>query len=157
MDDDACHARLVERLHPDGLACRRCRASQGLWVHRRGRAPVLDYRCWACGRVFNVFTGTTLHGLRRRPRDLVLILRGIAQGVPTARLARELDRDRSGLLALRHRLQESAFAGRHGMPLDDATFEADEMYQNAGKKGVPHVDPLDPPRRRADRRPGHGR
>ena len=134
MDDDACYARLVEWLHPDGLACPRCGTRQGLWVHRRGRAPVLDYRCSACGRVFNAFTGTALHGLRRRPRDLVLILRGIAQGVPTAQLARELGCDRSELLALRHRLQESAFAGRHRLPLDDATFEADEMDQNAGEK-----------------------
>ncbi|HMB04686.1 MAG TPA: transposase, partial [Isosphaeraceae bacterium] len=32
----------------------------------------------------------------------------------------------------------------------------DEMYQNAGEKGIPHDDPEDPPRRRANRRRGHG-
>ena len=34
--------------------------------------------------------------------------------------------------------------------------EADEMYQNAGEKGIPHLDPDDPPRRRANKRVGHG-
>jgi transposase-like protein len=134
LDEDACYAKLVQWLHPDGLACPRCGARQGLQVHRRQRAPVLDYRCGHCRRVFNAFTGTALHGTRRRPAELVLIVRGIAQGVPTAQLARELGRDRSQLLDLRHRWQEAAHAGRHRMPLDDTTLEADEMYQNAGEK-----------------------
>ena len=134
MDEDACYAKLVAWLHPDGLACPRCGAHDRLHVHRRHRAPVLDYRCGHCHRVFNALTGTALHGTRRRPAELVLIVRGIAQGVPTAQLARELDRDRSQLLDLRHRLQESAYAGRPRMPLDDTVLEADEMYQNAGAK-----------------------
>jgi transposase-like protein len=132
-DEDACYAKLVAWLHPDGLACLRCGARDHLHVHRRHRAPVLDYRCGHCRRVFNALTGTALHGIRR-PADLVLIVRGIAQGVPTAQLARELDRDRSQLLDLRHHLQESAYAGRPRMPLDHTVLEADEMYQNAGEK-----------------------
>ena len=35
-------------------------------------------------------------------------------------------------------------------------MEADEASQNAGEKGVPHRDPEDPPRRRANQAPGHG-
>jgi transposase-like protein len=134
MDEDACYAKLVAWLHPDGLACPRCGERGRLHVHRRHRAPVLDYRCGRCRRVFNAFTGTALHGTRRRPAELVLIVRGVAQGVPTAPLARELDRGRSQLLDLRHRLQESAYAGRPRMPLDDTVLEADEMDQNAGEK-----------------------
>src|SRR5262249_4875333 len=91
-----------------------------------------------------------------RPSATLLILRGIAQGVSTAQLARELDCDRSHLLTLRHRLQDLAFRLRDGLPLDDPVVEADELYQNAGEKGVPHLDPLDPPRRRANQVPGHG-
>jgi transposase len=30
------------------------------------------------------------------------------------------------------------------------------MYQNAGEKGIPHEDPADPPRRRANKVRGHG-
>ena len=134
LDEGACYAQLVTRLHPEGLACPRCRQADRIRVHRRHRAPVLDYRCGRCGRVFNAFTGTTLHGTRRRPSELALIVRGIAQGVPTARLARELGCDRSELLKLRHRLQDAAYRNRDRMPLDDVVLEADEAYQNAGEK-----------------------
>ena len=78
MDEQACYDRLVGWLHPDGLACPRCHAADRMVVHRRGRDPVLDFRCGHCKRVFNAFTGTALHGAKRRPRELVLILRGAA-------------------------------------------------------------------------------
>lgn len=38
----------------------------------------------------------------------------------------------------------------------DPLVEVDEMYQNAGEKGIPHLDPHDPPRRRANKVRGHG-
>ena len=134
MEEQACYAQLVDWLHPDGLACPRCHRGDRLVVHRRGRDPVLDFRCGHCHRVFNAFTGTALRGIKRRPRELVLIIRGFAQGVPTAQLARELGCDRSELLNLRHRLQDLAFRNRDIMPLDDDVLEADETYQNAGEK-----------------------
>jgi len=40
--------------------------------------------------------------------------------------------------------------------LQDGVTEADEMYQNAGEKGVTHEDPEDPPRRRANNVKGNG-
>lgn len=134
MDEDACYRYLLEALHPDGLACPRCGDRAGLKVHRRHRAPVLDYRCPACRRVFNAFTGTAFHKTHRRPSEVVLILRGVAQGVTTARLARELRRNRPHLLGLRHRLQASALRAATDAPLDDPAVEADEMYRNAGEK-----------------------
>jgi transposase-like protein len=137
LDEDACDAKLVRWLHPDGLACPRCHRADRLRVHRSRRAPVRDYRCGHCRRVFNAFTGTILHGTKRRPSHLVLIVRGFAQGVPTAQLARELGCDRSELLELRHRLQDAAFRHRDRRPLDDEVLEADEAYQNAGEKRCP--------------------
>jgi len=134
MDEGACYAKLVEWLHPDGLTCPRCQCSDGMKVHRRNREPVVDYRCGRCKCVFNAFTGTVLQGTKRRPAPLVLILRGFAQGVPTARLARELECDRVELLRFRHRLQDLAFWNRDHTPLDDKVLEADEAYQNAGEK-----------------------
>jgi transposase len=156
MDQDACYAKLLGLLHPDGLACPSCKAGDHLRVHRRHRAPVLDYRCTACGRVFNAFTGTSLEGTHRRPAQIMLILRGIAQGVPTAQLARELGCDRKHLLELRRRMQDYATRWLDRNPLGDDVVEGDEMFQNAGEKGVEHPDPGDPPRRRANRRRGHG-
>jgi transposase-like protein len=134
MDEDACYAELVRWLHPDGLACPRCHRADQMRVHRSRRAPARDYRCGHCHRVFNAFTGTILHGTKRRPRELVLIVRGFAQGIPTAQLARELDCDRAELLKLRHRLQGAAYRNRDIMPLEDRVLEADETYQNAGEK-----------------------
>jgi transposase-like protein len=134
LDEEACYAKLVALLHPDGLACPRCGAHDHLGVHRRHRAPVLDYQCGHCGRVFNAWTGTILQGMQRSPARILLILRGVAQGVPTAQLARELGCDRMKLLALRHRLQDNALLGLDRNPLGDEHVEADELYQNAGEK-----------------------
>ena len=137
MDEDACYAKLVASLHPGGLACPRCGERERLGVHRRHRAPVLDYQCGRCRRVFNAWTGTALQGVQRRPSQIVLIIRGIAQGVPTAQLARELGCDRMHLLDLRHRLQEHARMRLDRNPLGDAVVEADEAYINAGEKRHP--------------------
>jgi len=144
MDESACYARLVTILHPDGLACPRCGAGEDLGVHRRHREPVLDYQCGACGRVFNAWTATPLQGTRRRPSQLILILRGFAQGVSTARLARELGCARMKLLAFRHSLQGNALVAADRSPLPDAEVEADEMYQNAGEKRHPAHRPRRP-------------
>jgi hypothetical protein len=77
---------------------------------------------------------TRLDHTHRRSSEIVLILRGIAQGTSTARLARELDRDRGVLLQLRHGLQQNAALQCPQTPLLDEVAEADEMYQNAGEK-----------------------
>jgi transposase len=156
IDQDACYAKLVQWLHPGGLACPRCGRDDLLAIHRRRRPPVLDFRCGRGRRAFNAFTDTPLHGVKRRPGELVLIVRGFSQGVPTAQLARELGCDRSELLKLRHRMQDAAFRNRDRGALGDAVAEADEACQNAGEEGVPHEDPEDPPRRRANKVRGHG-
>ena len=156
MDEDACYEKLVAILHPDGLACPRCQARDGLRVHRRHRAPVLDYRCDACGRVFNAFTGTAFHKTHRRPSEVLLILRGISQGETTARLARELKPAPPAPAEAPAPAPGSALEGGRPGAAGRRAVEADEMYQNAGENGVPHTDPADPPRRRANQRPGHG-
>ena len=132
LDDDACYDVLVDALHPGGLCCPDC-GGRHYVVHRAHRAPVLDYRC-DCGRVFNAWTGTAWQGTRRRPAALLLIARGIAQGTPTAQLARELGCSRRHLLQLRHRLQHLAWVRLPRRRLSDDHAEADEMFQNAGEK-----------------------
>ena len=135
MDADACYQFLLTTLHPDGLRCPRCGRADDHSVHDRHRPPVLDHRCRGCRAVFNAYTGTPLQKTHKTPTQLVLLLRGIWQAAPTARLARELGCGRKSLLALRHRLQGLAeqAATRVG-PVPGATAEADEMFQNAGEK-----------------------
>jgi transposase-like protein len=154
MDEGACYAKLLAVLHPGGLACPRCGAADRLGVHRRHRDPVVDYQCGHCRRVFNAWTGTALQGVQRRPSQIVLILRGIAQGVPTAQLARELGCDRMHLLDLRHRLQEHARIGLDRNPLGDPAAEADECYVNAGEKRHAARQPGRPAAAACQRPPG---
>ena len=100
MDEHACYAQLVAWLHPDGLACPRCHQHDRLGVHSPPPRPdpglplrPLRPRLQRLDR----------HGPARPqapPSELVLIIRGFAQGVPTAQLARELGCDRSELLEL---------------------------------------------------------
>jgi transposase-like protein len=107
-DEAECYTLLIQMLHPEGLACPRCWSRDRLGIHRRHRAPVLDYQCGECGRVFNAWTGTALEKTHRSPRQLLQILLGIARGRSTAQLARELECHRPQLLALRRRLQPLA-------------------------------------------------
>jgi len=141
LDEDTCYRKLVELLHPGGWSCPRCGQRERLGVHSRRRAPVLDYQCGDCGRVFHAWTGTILQGTHRRSSQVLLILHGVATGEPTARMARELGCDRKHLLELRHRLQEQARLGLDRNPLGDAVAEADELYQNAGEKRDPAPRP----------------
>ena len=134
MDEDACYAKLVAWLHPDGLACPRC---------RRARPPArppppprpgprLPLRPLRSGLQRLHRHGPAGHpaAARRAGPDRARHRPGRAHRPA----GRELDRDRSQLLELRHRLQDAAYRDRPRMPLDDPVLEADEMYQNAGEK-----------------------
>jgi transposase-like protein len=106
MDEQACYAYLLKVWHPQGLPCPQghpLAAAQG--AHDRHRAPLLDYRCTTCGAVFNLLTGTLWSKTRSSCATMVLMLRGVAPGVPTAHLAGELGLDRAHLLEHRHEMQ----------------------------------------------------
>ena len=157
MDEGLCYQFLLGALHPAGLCCpagHPVLANQT--PHDRHREPLVDWRCLTCGKVFNLFSGTPLQGIRYALSRLVMILRGFCQGVPTRHLARELEASRRNLLKLRHRVQALVYERFPLTSLEDEVTEADEMYQNAGEKGRPHRDPEDPPRRRANKHNGHG-
>lgn len=157
LNEQECYYFLLNSLHPQGLCCpcgHHLPASQS--PHMRDRAPVVEYRCRECGAVFNLFTGTLWAGTHYPCTKIVLILRGFAQGTPTLQLADELKCDYGTLLHYRHQMQAAALLGRDGSPLADAVTEGDEMFQNAGEKGDAHLDPADPPRRRANSQRGRG-
>jgi transposase len=63
---------------------------------------------------------------------------------------------RTTIHEVRHAIQHQAAEQSPQTPLPDDWTETDEMFQNAGKKGERHADPDDPPRRRANKRRGHG-
>ena len=107
MDEQKCYDYLVKVLHPQDLKCPAGHpVASGQKPHDRHRAPVWDYRCSVCGRVFNAFTNTVWAGSRYTCIQMVLILRGIAQGTPTEHLADELGINRPHLLEKRHEIQK---------------------------------------------------
>jgi hypothetical protein len=64
LDEVACYRLLLSALHPKGLHCpdgHDLPTDQA--PHDRHREPVVDYRCRACGKVFNLFTNTPLQGV----------------------------------------------------------------------------------------------
>jgi transposase-like protein len=103
-------------------------------VSRRA-GPFLGYRCKACDRSFTLLSGTPFAATRQTPAKLVLILRGISKGGPTARLARELSLSRKRMHTLRKKVQTNLAdtLERHVLE-DEVLFEADEVYINAGEE-----------------------
>jgi transposase-like protein len=132
LDNDACIGWLEQQLHPDGLRCPACGASQRRVARRTG--PFVGYRCRACDRYYTLLTGTTFAKTQQSPATLVLLLRGVAKGESTARLARELKLSRKQAHVLRQRVQRNLYERQPHHVLHEAVFEADELYQNAGEK-----------------------
>jgi transposase-like protein len=135
LDDSICTLWLERHLHPGGLQCPSCGSPERRLFRQQRYFPA--YRCRACDGYYTLLTGTAFEKTRQRPATLVLLLRGIAKGEPTARLARELGMSRMQLQTLRQRVQMNL---NHTAPtelMSGITFEADELYQNAGEKKHP--------------------
>jgi transposase-like protein len=164
LSEEECYKYLKRSLHPEGLSCPNGHdLPDDQAPHDRRRAPIVDYRCRECGAVFNIFTNTVWSKTHYDPSTIVMLLRGFAKGVPTKHLTDKMHLAYPSVLKRRHRIQEAVGRGeRVGLPgeasdeLPDPEVEADEMYQNAGKKGKPHRSPDDPPRRRANKARGRG-
>lgn len=92
-----CYQMLSEILHPGGLKCPAGHELKDSRIHRSHRAPILDYRCKKCGRIFNVFTGTVLQGSKFNALQIIQCMNGISRGVSINRLAQEMKIDRKGL------------------------------------------------------------
>jgi transposase-like protein len=135
LDVEACTVWLTQQLHPAGLRCPGCRSEQRRVARRRGH--FLGYRCRNCDRYYTLLTETVFAKTRQTPAQLVLLLRGIAKGEPTARLAREMRRSRKQTHTLRQRVQRNLFDQQPREVLPGTVFEADELYQNAGEKKHP--------------------
>ena len=84
-----------------------------------------------------MLSGTIFAKTRQSPARLLLLLRGVAKGESTARLARELELSRKQAHTLRLRVQQNLYARQPQGVLPGGAFEADELYQNAGEKKHP--------------------
>jgi hypothetical protein len=132
LDDDSCTRWLERHLHPAGLNCPRCGNHDRRLFRAQGHVPA--YRCRGCTGYDTLLTGTVFAKTRQPPAPLVLLLRGIAKGEPTARLARELTLSRKQLHTLRQRIQANVNETAPTVAMLGTAFEADELDQNAGEK-----------------------
>ena len=139
LDDDICTGWLERYLHPEGLKCPHCGGSDRRRFRAQGHFPA--YRCRGCNGYYTLLSGTVFAKSHQPPATLVLLLRGIAKGEPTARLARELKLSRKQLHTLRQRVQANLNATAPTDVMLGAAFEADELYQNAGEKKHPASRP----------------
>jgi transposase-like protein len=135
LDDSHCLLWLERHLHPNGVTCPHCGSTAGRLFRQQRYVPA--YRCRTCDGYYTLLTGTAFEKTHQRPATLVLLLRGIAKGEPTARLARELGLSRKQVHTLRQRVQVHLNDTAPTGFMTGSAFEADELYQNAGEKKHP--------------------
>jgi transposase-like protein len=136
LEEDQCITWVEQHFHPNGLACPHCQAAQAearfFRINNGSGLPV--YRCRQCQGIYNLYSGTVFAGSQLAPVHVVLIVRGVLQGQPSAQLAREIGLTEKTVLKWRHRLQARAEQLQPDTPLLDRATESDEMFQNAGEK-----------------------
>lgn len=140
LDEEACLHWLEQHLHPDALQCPHCRATERRVAQQNGLWTA--WRCKKCDRYYTLLSGTIFERTRQPPSKLVLLVRGVAKGEPTARLARELGLGRVRVHELRQQIQRNLLRTRPVEALPDDVLEADELYQNAGEKKHSTSGPL---------------
>jgi hypothetical protein len=132
LDESLCTLWLERHLRPNGVRCPHCVSTERRLFREQGYFPT--YRCRTRHGYDTLLTGAVFEKTRQRPATLVLLLRGIAKGEPTARLARELAGSRKQLHPLRQRIQANLNETAPTDAMRGPAFEADELYQNAGEK-----------------------
>ena len=135
LDEQESDAWVQKYFHPNRLRCPGCGATtKSARQFRTLRRGLVDYRCQRCQSVYDLYTGTIFAGSKLDSRRVVLLLRGVCKGEPSAVLARELALSRRSVHKWRQRIQQNAYAMLSQTALRDSATETDEMFQNAGEK-----------------------
>ena len=136
IDNASATEWLVNHFHPDGLKCPHCEASveEARSFRQTTASHLTVYRCLVCDGVYNLYSSTVFQQKQFTPAQVVLLLRGVYQGTPTAQLAREIGLSYPTVLSIRHALGTHGQAMQPNSPLADEQTETDEMFQNAGEK-----------------------
>lgn len=158
VDDELSESWLIQHFHPEGLKCPHCQAgvAEARSLRQTQASQLEVYRCLDCQGVYNLYSGTVFQAKQLTPSQVVLLLRGACKGEPSAAIAREIGVSRQTVLSIRRCLQGNACTIQPTTATDDDQTETDELYQNAGEKSDPHTNPAFPPRRRANKKKGHG-
>jgi transposase-like protein len=136
IDDELSTTWLLKHFHPNGLICPHCGASlaQAREFRQTEKSQLTVYRCGGCHGIYNLYSQTVFEWRYFRPAQVVLLLRGVCKGDPTAEIAREIGVSRQTVHDVRKQLQANAQRHQPQEPLPDKQTETDEMFQNAGEK-----------------------
>ena len=112
IDEAAAETWVLNHFHPEGLCCPKCQASVSAArpFRKTATSGLQVYRCKHCESIYNLYSGTVFAQTQFRPSQVVLLLRGICQGVSSAQLSRELAISRQTVLSIRRKLHTSAVA-----------------------------------------------
>ena len=126
LDDDMSEAWLRKHFHPQGLKCPHCYGGvdQARIFRRTKRSQASVDRCGACQGIYSLYSRTVFEAKHLRPAQVVLLLRGICKGEPTATLARELDLNWRTIHELRKQLQANAQGLQPATPVPDKHTES---------------------------------
>jgi len=94
-----CYDFLVLLLHKSSMQCLNGHSLEDCYVYKRTREPILDYRCKACGKCFNIFSGTCLQGTKYSLMQIIQYINGLILNVPISQISRETGLGRKGLMA----------------------------------------------------------
>jgi hypothetical protein len=134
LDDKHSEEWLLEHFHPEGLRCPKCASSRRRTFRETETSRLTVYRCLECEGIYNLYSGTLFEKKHLRPSQVISLLRGVAKGESSMRLAEELGVSRTTVHYLRKELQQNAQHLQPEAPLTDEHTETDEMFQNAGEK-----------------------
>lgn len=136
LDYESSVEWILEHFHPKGLHCPVCQkpVAQSREFRRTQKSELIVQRCYDCGTVYNLYTGTVFQGCYWTPMQVVLLMRGICKGETTREIAAELELNYKTVLTMRHKVQANAESEQPKTALPDLHSETDEMFQNAGEK-----------------------
>ena len=136
LDEQSSTDWLQRYLHPEGLRCPTCQVTvkHARKFRTAQHTQLTDYRCLQCETVYNLYSGTVFAHKQLRPRQVIMLLRGICKGEPSTTLAEENGVSWRTVHELRRTLQRNAYQMLPQTPLPDRDTETDELFQNAGEK-----------------------
>src|SRR5918911_3409290 len=119
LDDKQTEEWLLEHFHPKGLRCPKCASTRRRFFRYTETSRLTVYRCLECEGIYNLYSGTLFEKKHLSPSQVVLLLRGVAKGGSSMRLAQELGVSRSTVHDLRKELQGNARRLQLEAPLTD--------------------------------------
>jgi transposase-like protein len=141
LDDELSRQWLLKYFHPAGLKCPHCGGGldQAREFRQTKTSQLTVYRCRQCQGIYNLYRQTVFEGRSFRPAQVVLLLRGVTKGQPSAEIGREIGVSRQTVHEVRQEIQANAARHQPQTPLSDDQTETDEMFHaaRAGEKRGP--------------------